>query len=717
MTDMTMNDMEVFYTPHYGELYLQSKSCSPSYEKNVKKALTLLFKYRSPNLASFQEDARKDGKTEKTITRTYSPPVKGFLEFIEGLKRDPQKVEQNEKPKSEIDLLNEELLILNEELLKAEEDPNKKAPERVCGDCKFFRNVDLCPKVVGYSPQEKCGEYRKIDLLCGRKESACEIFQPKKKRANSTDPDMGETLTLLNEKFVFKCPTDTRELLGYNDGHYVPFEPRVHEELESKYGEELSSHFVEETTKHLQRANYVERKEINKFTNKIPLQNGLFNLLNREVEPFDSEQVFTYKLDIKYDPSAECPTWLKFVNEIVEPEDIPLLQEIMGYCLLPAMPFHKTFWFYGTGRNGKDRVILTLEHMLGEHSCSHLNLGELREARRFSLAQLYGKLLNVSSEPDIKYPITTNILKLISGENTIEAELKGKNKRLNFKSNAKCIVVGNNFPKVEDNTVGWWERIEFLTFPFSFIGKEMIPNIEKTWLDNPDEVSGIFNWMLEGLYRLKENGEFSTSRTTEETKTEFMRISDPFGAWLNDCCVILSVGKITRQEAYDSYKEYTDELGATPDAIKTFYYKMRKTPKIKDFKGRNREGKIERYFRGIALKNLEENENQPTLDESVAGVADVAGVVSQESLEEHNIKSIKEEEYTACATSATGATKPFDVDEAFSQLQCFDCRRILGEHTQYTFHYGKALCFPCLNKLKDQEFYNEGSKNDNKNVF
>ena len=45
--------------------------------------------------------------------------------------------------------------------------------------------------------------------------------KPKKKRANSTDPDMGETLALLREKFIFKCPTDTRELLGYNGGHLI----------------------------------------------------------------------------------------------------------------------------------------------------------------------------------------------------------------------------------------------------------------------------------------------------------------------------------------------------------------------------------------------------------------------------------------------------------------------------------------------------------------
>ena len=95
---------------------------------------------------------------------------------------------------------------------------------------------------------------------------------------------------------------------------------------------------------HLQRANYVKREEINCYTNSIPIQNGLFNLLTREITPFDPEQIFTYKLNVSYDPEAQCPKWLDFVKQVVNEEDIPLLQEIMGYCLLPAMPFHKIFW-------------------------------------------------------------------------------------------------------------------------------------------------------------------------------------------------------------------------------------------------------------------------------------------------------------------------------------------------------------------------------------
>ena len=40
------------------------------------------------------------------------------------------------------------------------------------------------------------------------------------------------------------------------------------------------------------------------------------------------------------------------------------------------MPKHKMMWFYGRGRNGKGRVIATVEAIIGVENCSYLELGE-----------------------------------------------------------------------------------------------------------------------------------------------------------------------------------------------------------------------------------------------------------------------------------------------------------------------------------------------------
>ena len=510
---------------------------------------------------------------------------------------------------------------------------------------------------------------------------------------------MSKALKLLN-KHNYKCPSDTEKLLLYKDGFFEPAKPLIWNLLESEYRDRLKRNFVEEAYAHLQRANVINRKKINQYTNKIPIENGIFNLLQREIEPFNPEQVYTYKLNIKYDPVAQCPKWIEFVKQVVSEDDIPLLQEIMGYCLVPAMPFHKMFWLYGTGRNGKGVVVRTLEHILGEESCANLNLSEFRESRRFSLSQLYGKLLNVSSEPPLsKYGLPTTVLKMVTGQDTIRAELKCKNERLVFTNFAKMLVLGNHFPKVEDNSLGWWDRVETLNFPNSFEGIQCIPDIERNWI--PEETPGIFNWMLEGLYRIFEKNGFTSSKTTEETKAEFRRVSDPFNAWIYDCCVFLPEAYLTRKEAYDSYKDYSDELGATPDSERSLYGKMRKTPKIRDTRIRIKEG-LARVFQGVTLKVETAEDEKQTKLESVPDVPHVpdAGYPTNFENSKKVYNNIK------LGTDGTLGTSSVDFGKYFPECQypvCFDCGKAITELNSLTNIEGMPIHKKCVQKFEAQK--------------
>lgn len=410
---------------------------------------------------------------------------------------------------------------------------------------------------------------------------------------------------VLNDLYtqVYICPTDTETLYYYKDGVYVPAKPYLWEILERNHKHKLTRIFVSEVYAHLQRANTVDRQQINKYEGRIPLKNGMYNFASKRLELFYPQQRFTFMLDVEYQEEADCPKWLEFVSQIVDPDAVPLLQEIMGYCLLPAMPYHKMFWLYGTGRNGKGVVIRTIEAILGKDNCGSLNLSEFREARRFSLCQLYAKLMNVSSEPQLsKYGLPTNIIKMVTGEDTIHAEIKGKNQRLTFTNYSKLLVLGNHFPKVEDNSLGWWDRVIALKFPNSFTGDKQVANIENRWL--PSEASGVFNWMLQGLNRIFENNGFSTSKTTEETKAEFMKVSDPFNAWIIECCIKLPQAYISREDALEDYNDYCDDLGADRDGKKVFYEKLRNEPRIKDT-SKKIAGKTVRVFEGLTLKTEE----------------------------------------------------------------------------------------------------------------
>ena len=285
-------------------------------------------------------------------------------------------------------------------------------------------------------------------------------------------------------------------------------------------------------------------------------------------------------------------------------------------------------WFYGRGRNGKGRVIATVEAIIGGANCSYLELGEFDGEHRFALAQLYGKLVNVSSEPFTTNALQTPLLKKTTGEDRLDAEVKGKQKRLTFRNIAKSFVLGNEFPKLADTSLAFEDRTLILKFPNEFKGKSQIDNIERTWLSDPVEVSGIFNWMLEGLRRLDKNHEFTLSKTTQTMMLEFKRLSDPFGAWVNDHCVLRSEGRLSRNAGFEDYKNYVDqELGRSPETERRFFQRLRDMPKISEYKTRT-----ERGFKGIELKEKTEDVEAQTRIDCVAGVANVAGSLDQKKI-------------------------------------------------------------------------------------
>jgi phage/plasmid-associated DNA primase len=51
------------------------------------------------------------------------------------------------------------------------------------------------------------------------------------------------------------------------------------------------------------------------------------------------------------------------------------------------------------------------------------------------------------------------------GQDVIEAEIKGSNKRLAFTNTAKITLLANKFPRVNDQTAAFKERRLFLNFP------------------------------------------------------------------------------------------------------------------------------------------------------------------------------------------------------------------------------------------------------------
>ena len=88
-----------------------------------------------------------------------------------------------------------------------------------------------------------------------------------------------------------------------------------------------------------------DRGVLEKYQDRIFLTNGTLFLDGSFVE---ETGCCLNRLPICYNPNAPKPeTWLRFVSELLEPEDILTLQEFIGYCFIPSTKGQKMLMLTG----------------------------------------------------------------------------------------------------------------------------------------------------------------------------------------------------------------------------------------------------------------------------------------------------------------------------------------------------------------------------------
>jgi len=125
----------------------------------------------------------------------------------------------------------------------------------------------------------------------------------------------------------------------------------------------------------------------------------------------------------------------------------------------------------------------------------------------------------------------TGTFKALTGRDTIEADRKFKN-TVRFVNYAKMVFASNELPPIRTNSDAFWLRWVIINFPNQFLPEKELKENPNAKLQDAElinklttekELDGILNWSLGGLDRLEENKDFSTSKTSNEIKSEWLR--------------------------------------------------------------------------------------------------------------------------------------------------------------------------------------------------
>jgi putative DNA primase/helicase len=280
--------------------------------------------------------------------------------------------------------------------------------------------------------------------------------------------------------------------------------------------------------------------------------NGLISLSGNEagtLQPHSPEWFSSVCVPYDYDPHATCPTWQRFLNEVLEndSERIAILQEWFGYALTPDTSLHKFVVMEGEGANGKSVVLDVLEAMLGQENVSHVPLEVFGE--RFQLTMTLNKLANIAPEVDEHAKPNEGVLKQFVAGDRMYFDRKGIG-GVDAKPTARLMLATNSRPAFDDRSWGLWRRMIYLPFRVT-----IAPDKQNRELGTQlkGELAGILNWALQGRERLYRQRRFTTSAVCEAAVTDYRNESNPTKEFLRESCEF-DATKSTRVDAlYQAY--------------------------------------------------------------------------------------------------------------------------------------------------------------------
>lgn len=351
-------------------------------------------------------------------------------------------------------------------------------------------------------------------------------------------------------EYTFK--TKDKMVYYYESGLYHPAEDLIRKICEQKLQDKMITNRYNETIFYIGSATLGNIEELPR--NYINLKNGLYNLDTGKLEGHNPDYFTLTQIPVQYDPSAVICEFPLFLSQIISEDEIPIIQEWFGYCLLRDYPIHKAMMFIGDGANGKSTLINILKMFIGSRNCSKVPLQNLGD--RFAAMTLYGKMVNCHADLSNAAFRNTGMFKILTGQDEISAEVKFIQRRLDFMNYAKLIFSCNKLPQVYgDDSDAFFRRWIIINFPNKFEGENADPAILNRFND-ATEMAGILNWALVGLQRLMDNNTFSYSKSTNDLRRQYNRLSSPIKAFFMDKLEFDSQNHIIKKRLYADFIQY-----------------------------------------------------------------------------------------------------------------------------------------------------------------
>ena len=290
---------------------------------------------------------------------------------------------------------------------------------------------------------------------------------------------------------------------------------------------------------------------------RIHLANGTLALDGSFTE--GRPNIVRSRLPVAYRPDAPAPVrWLSFLDGLLYTEDIPTLQEFIGYCLIPSNKGQRMMVMKGNGGEGKSQIGTVLGALLGSNMKDG-SIGKISE-NRFARADLEHILLCVDDDMRMEALRQTNYVKsIVTAQGQMDLERKGKQSYQGWMYARLLAFSNGDLQALYDRSDGFYRRQLILTTKDRPLSRVDDPDIAEKMAA---EVEGILLWAFEGLQQLVKNGfQFTESDRAKRNRELVKRDNNNVFDFLeSEGYIRLKADACTSsKELYEVYKMWCEE--------------------------------------------------------------------------------------------------------------------------------------------------------------
>lgn len=349
-----------------------------------------------------------------------------------------------------------------------------------------------------------------------------------------------------------------------------------------------------EETEHLQGIPILPNA-LDRYKDALNVRNGIVDLKTGKLRPHDRRLKMSMLADVEYVEGAECPQWLKFLDEITQQnKELQLyIQRMVGYFLTGSTAEQCLFFLYGTGSNGKSTFVNMVSSLFGDYTKNAQSDTIMRvdrgnsSAARSDIARLKSVRLVTTSEPSGGCVLDEALVKTMTGEDVITARRLYR-EEFQFRPEFKIVMATNVKPIIKHSDHGIWRRVRMLPFV------AQIPN-EKKDIHLAEklqaEKAGIFQWALRGAVEWYQKG-MPVCAAVNAANEEYRKEMDKMKQFVDDCIVSATGCTIPSGKLYAVYRVWCSECGERYPASQSkfsldlqdnYHFVKRKTARFNEF--------------------------------------------------------------------------------------------------------------------------------------